>query len=53
LRNELTTMRNEMTGGEKGEDRRSRSGTFAAVRRAVAAGFAIVRGRTGGDGGRF
>jgi hypothetical protein len=54
LREQMTTMCTELSGdGTTGkEDRRSRSGTFAAVRRAVAAGFAMVRKRGGGDSGR-
>jgi hypothetical protein len=52
LRDQMLAMRTELAGEPgKGEDRASRSGTFAAVRRAVAAGFAMVRKR-GGEGGR-
>jgi hypothetical protein len=52
LRDQMTAMRNELAGEPgKGEDRASRSGTFAAVRRAVAAGFARVRKRGSGEGG--
>jgi hypothetical protein len=54
IREQMTAMCTELcrTGADKKDERRSRSGTFAAVRRAVAAGFAKVRKRSGGDSGR-
>jgi hypothetical protein len=52
LRDQMMAMRAELAGDAPGGDRASRSGTFAAVKRAVAAGFAIVRKKHGGEGGR-
>jgi len=54
LRDQLDAMRAELAGEPgKPENRASRSGTFAAVKRAVAAGFATLRKRGSASGRRF